>query len=112
MPHRSVFGSCWIRVSSRQAVNPKANRTGLSGFPAQCPISDGSLIAEARDSCVGWLIYGEKVNSARGTVIANLWNMKRIAEFVDWLKVTLSLLLFLAFEVAFIYGLYKLISIL
>ena len=38
--------------------------------------------------------------------------MKRIAEFVDWLKVTLSFLLFLAFEAAFIYGLYKLISIL
>ena len=35
-----------------------------------------------------------------------------LADFVDWLVVTLSLLLFLALEAAFIYGLYKLISIL
>ena len=38
--------------------------------------------------------------------------MKRIADFVDWLMVMLSLLLFLALEGAFLYGLYKLTTIL
>ena len=38
--------------------------------------------------------------------------MKMFSEFVDWLIVTLSLVLFLALEAAFIYGLYKLATLL
>ena len=37
--------------------------------------------------------------------------MKLFTEFVDWLVVVLSLLLFLTLEAAFLYGLYKLITL-
>ena len=35
--------------------------------------------------------------------------MKRITDFVDWLFVMLSLVIFLALEGAFFYGLYRLL---
>ncbi len=43
---------------------------------------------------------------------ANSDAMKRITEFVDWVVVLLSLALFLTLEGAFLYGLYRLFSIL
>ena len=44
-----------------------------------------------------------------GTLIAVSFSpMKRITDFVDWLVVMGSLVLFLGLEAAFLYGLYKL----
>jgi hypothetical protein len=36
--------------------------------------------------------------------------MRRINDFVDWLVVVLSLILFLVLEAGFLYGLYRLIT--